>query len=87
MACVMAYIVDLTMVMHRLPAGDAGGISKESVLSALKDYADSGEIVRVHDDIRTFREKTTNFRLRDKDHALDEIIRLVKKYSVPAPRA
>jgi hypothetical protein len=81
MTCVMAYIVDLTVVMHRLSAVD---ISQERVLSVVKGYARSAEIAQVHNDIRTFCERKS--RLRDRDHVLDEIIRLIEKHRDQAPR-
>ena len=84
MACVMAYIVDLTIVMHRLSAID---ISEESVLSALKDYAKSAEIAQVHNDIRRFCACIPCSRLGDKDYTLDETIRLIEKHRVQAPQA
>ncbi|KAF8333731.1 hypothetical protein F5887DRAFT_1259834 [Amanita rubescens] len=82
-ACVMAYIVDLTIVMHRLSAID---ISEESVVSALEDYAKSPEIAQVHNDIRTFCECIPTSRLGDKDYTLEETIRLIEKHRVQAPQ-
>jgi hypothetical protein len=65
----MAYIVDLTIVMHRLSAIN---ISEESVVSALTDYAKSAEIAQVHNDICTFCKCIPSSRLGDKDYTLDE---------------
>ena len=84
LACVMAYIVDLTIVMHRLSAVD---ISEKSVVSALHDYAKSAEIVQVHNDIRTFCGNIPSSRLDDKDYTLDETIRLIEKHRVQVPQA
>ncbi len=80
-ACVMAYIVDLTIIMLRLSAIE---ISEESVVSTLKDYARSGKIAQVHNDIRAFSSPIP--RLGDKDYAFDEIIRLIEKHRVQVPR-
>ncbi len=80
----MAYIVDLTIVMHRLSAID---VSEESVVSTLKNYAKSAEIAQVHNDIRTFCERIPSSRLGDKDYTLDETIRLIEKHRVQAPQA
>ena len=80
-ACVMAYIVDLTIIMHRLSATE---ISEERVVSTLKDYARSGEIAQVHNDIRAFSSRIP--RLGDQDYTFDEIIRLIERHRVQVPR-
>jgi len=82
-ACVMAYIVDLTIIMHRLSAIE---ISEESAVSTLKSYARSGEIAQVHNDIRAFSSRIPGPRLSDKDYTFDEIIRLIEKHRVQVPR-
>jgi hypothetical protein len=82
-ACVMAYIVDLTIIMHRLSAIE---ISEEGVVSTLKSYARSGEIAQVHNDIRAFSSRIHGPRLSDKDYTFDEIIRLIEKHCVQVPR-
>ena len=81
-ACVMAYIIDLTIVMHRLSAVD---ISEESVLSTLKDYARSAEVAQVHNDIRTFCGHASKSRLRDKEYVLEETTRLIEKHQTHVP--
>jgi hypothetical protein len=78
-ACVMAYIVDLTILMHRLSEIE---MSEEHVISTLQDYARSGEIAQVHNDIRTFSVRVPNLRLEGNDAALIEIIRLIEKHRV-----
>jgi hypothetical protein len=82
-ACVMAYIVDLTIIMHRLSAIE---ISEESVVSTLKDYARSGEISQVHNDIRAFSSRILSPHRRDKDHTFEEIARLIEKHRLQVPR-
>lgn len=79
----MAYIVDLTIIMHRLSAIE---ISEEHVLSSLKDYARSGEIAQVHNDIRTFSGRIPVPRLSDKDYTFDEIVRLIERHCVQVPQ-
>jgi hypothetical protein len=74
-ACVMGYIVDLTIVMHRLPATD---VSKQHIVSVLQRYVESGEILRVHNDIRKYVNNIPTFRLGDTDHTLKEIERLIE---------
>ncbi|KAJ7816723.1 hypothetical protein B0H13DRAFT_2683408 [Mycena leptocephala] len=75
-ACVMGYVVDLTIVMHRLFAVE---VSEERVVSVLEDYAKSGEITQVHNDIRTFVNSNSMTR-QSKDNVLLEIIRLIEKH-------
>ena len=82
-ACVMAYIVDLTIIMHRLSAIE---ISEERVISTLESYARSREIAQVHNDIRAFSSRIPGPRLIDKDYTFDEIIRLIEKHRVQVPR-
>ena len=82
-ACVMAYIADLTIVMHRLSSTE---LSEERVVTILTDYAKSKAISQVHNDIRKFVKDIPTLRLKDKDHALDEIIRLIEKHRVQVPQ-
>jgi hypothetical protein len=79
----MAYIVDLTILMHRLSTIE---ISEERVLLTLQDYAKSGEIAQVHNDIRTFCSRIPSSRLGDRDYTLIEIIRLIEKHCVQVPQ-
>jgi len=78
-ACIMAYIVDLTILMHRLSEIE---MSEERVISTLQDYARSGEIAQVHNDIRTFSGRMPSLRLEGNDASLTEIIRLIEKHCV-----
>jgi hypothetical protein len=75
----MAYIVDLTIVMHRLSAVD---ISKENVICTLQDYARSGQIAQVHNDIRSFCGRFPSSSFGSTDYTLNEIIRLIEKHNV-----
>jgi len=76
-ACIMGYIVDLTIVMHRLFTVD---MSEEHVISVLEDYVKSGEIAQVHNNIRKFVNNMSTLRLANKDYTLDEIIRLIENH-------
>lgn len=78
-ACVMAYIVDLTILMHRLSEVE---IPEERVISTLQDYARSEEIAQVHNDIRIFSGRMLSLSLEGNDAALTEIIRLIEKHRV-----
>jgi len=66
-ACITAYIIDLTILMHRLSAIE---ISEERVVSTLQDYARSREIARVHNDICTFSNRIPGSRLGDRRQGL-----------------
>jgi len=72
----MGYVVDLTIVMHRIFKVDA---SEANVASVLADYAKSGEIVQVHNDIRKFV-NSGGLRRLGEDHVLSEIIRLIERH-------
>ena len=56
----MAYIVDLTILMHRLSKVEMSG---ERIISTLQDYALSEGIAQVHNDIHTFRDRMPTLRL------------------------
>jgi hypothetical protein len=77
----MGYIVDLTVVMFKLSKANSD-VSKEDILSILRDFSISAEITHVHDDIHTVVDNTSNFGLQvvGKDEFLKEIIRLIHKY-------
>jgi hypothetical protein len=77
----MGYIVDLTIVMFKLSKANSD-VSKEDILSILRDFSISAEITHVHDDIHKVVDNTSNFGLQvvGKDEFLKEIIRLIHKY-------
>jgi len=77
-SCIMGYVVDLTIVMHRLFTVD---VSEDHVVSVLESYAKSGEIAQVHNDIRKFV-SSSGLRYLGEDNVLDEIIRLIEKHRV-----
>ena len=77
-ACVMGYIVDLTIVMRKL-SDIALDISKQNIESALKEFTE-GDITRVHQDIRKFLTPTSTVSLANKDIVLGEIIDLIHMY-------
>jgi hypothetical protein len=81
----MGYIIDITIVMHRLSS--AVDVSEQTVESVLKDYAKSSQISQVHNDIRRFINHNFPLRLRDNDYTLNEIIRLIEKYRIQVPHA
>ena len=75
-SCIMAYVVDLTVVMHRQFTVD---VSEDHVVSVLESYATSGEITQVHNDIRKFV-GSNGLRHLGEDNVLNEIIRLIEKH-------
>ncbi|KAF8523355.1 hypothetical protein BU17DRAFT_86101 [Hysterangium stoloniferum] len=84
-ACVMGYIADLTIVMHRLSS--AGDVSEQTVESILVDYAKSSQISQVHNDIRKFIKDSFPFPFQDNDYIINEIIRLIEQHRVQVPLA
>jgi len=77
-SCIMACVVDLTIIMHRLFIVD---VSEDHVVSVLESYATSGEIAQVHNDIRKFV-SSCGLRHLGEDNVLNEIIRLIEKHRV-----
>jgi len=86
--CLMGYIVDLTIVMQALfwlmqDRGDAAIVLRKSIKSAYDTYAKKICRLKVHDEIRTFGETFTGFKVvspKGKDETLAEVIRLIKTH-------
>jgi len=76
MACLMGYIVDITIVLNRLSATNH---CKEDVLEVLQSYATSWEFTEVHNDIRQFV-SSKSFLIPGQDRAIEEITRLIDKH-------
>jgi hypothetical protein len=76
----MGYVVDLTIIMHRLFKAEPSP-PHESIVSVVKDFENSGELAQVHNDIRKFTSSGSLFRFGEK-YVLDEIIRLIEKHRV-----
>ncbi|KAI9456389.1 hypothetical protein BJY52DRAFT_1276672 [Lactarius psammicola] len=79
--CVMAYIVDLTVILHGLFVS-ARSVSATKVQSAVKDYAKSGSRSQIHDEIRSF---VTEIPLtyHERDTIMEKIVDLIKQNCVP----
>lgn len=75
----MGYIVDLTLVMRKLSDIDLD-ISKRTIKTTLEDFTRK-DITNVHHDIRKFLATKSTISLTNKDHILDEIIKLIHKYA------
>jgi hypothetical protein len=84
--CIMAYIVDLTIILHGLFAS-ARSVSATKVQSAVKDYAGgSSPRNRIHEDIRSFVTLSrTPFFYQGKDTMMEKIIDLIKQNCVLTP--
>ncbi|KAI9438741.1 hypothetical protein H4582DRAFT_195156 [Lactarius indigo] len=81
--CIMAYIVDLTVILHGLFVS-ARSVSAAKVQSVVKDYAESHSRSQIHDEIRSF---VTEIPLtyHEKDTIMEKIIDLIKQNCVPNP--
>lgn len=79
-ACIMACIRDLTIVMHR-PFAVTVDVTEEHVVSVLEGYVKSTELRQIHNDIRTFV-RSSGLRHLGEDNVLKEIIRLIEKHRV-----
>jgi len=76
----MAYIVDLTVILHGL-FFSARSVSGTEVQSAVKDYAKSSSRSRIHDHIRIFVTQIP-FTYQNKDTIMEVIIDLIKQNCV-----
>lgn len=77
----MAYIVDLTLVLHRLFVSTRR-VSETKVQSAVKDYAKANDRSRIHNEIRKFVTETP-FTYREKDTIMEMIIDLIRQNCIP----
>ncbi|ESK91433.1 hypothetical protein Moror_2688 [Moniliophthora roreri MCA 2997] len=80
----MAYIVDLTIIMQSLfwltqARGDGHPVTKPLLRLAYAAYADceEGASSRVHDAIQSFVTPTALFRIRRRDLTFDKIVELI----------
>jgi hypothetical protein len=77
----MAYIVDLTLVLHRVFMS-ARLVSATKVQSAVKDYAETSDRSRIHNEIRSFVTETP-FTYYEKDTIMEKIIDLIRQNCIP----
>ncbi|THU98021.1 hypothetical protein K435DRAFT_857051 [Dendrothele bispora CBS 962.96] len=84
---IMAYIVDLTIVMQSLfwimqARGESGTIrgllDRRLVRLAFEAYKDSGDCTRVHTEIRSFVGPTSVFKRDQRDLCLEKIVSLIR---------
>ncbi|KAH9057192.1 hypothetical protein EDB87DRAFT_1632991 [Lactarius vividus] len=83
--CIMAYIVDLTVILHGLFVSTRS-VSATDVQSAVRNYAESSPRNRIHDDIRNFVTEIPAVyqTYLKKDTIMEKIIDLIKQNCVPA---
>ena len=76
----MTYIVDLTVILHRLFLSTRRVYTKE-VQSAVKDYAESSSRMQIHEDIRSYITSTQTYlsSYQDRDLAMEKIIDLIEQ--------
>ena len=78
----VAYIVDLTVILDAIFGTTSGVISREDVLSAIESHVNSGNRDKIHGDIRSF--VTQAFKtVSQKDLILGKIIDLIRQFCVP----
>ncbi|KAH8979846.1 hypothetical protein EDB92DRAFT_1902620 [Lactarius akahatsu] len=78
--CIMAYIVDLTVILYGL-FSSARSVSGTEVQSAVKDFAKSSVRSQIHDHIRSFITQIP-FTYQNKDTIMEVIIDLIKQNCV-----
>ncbi|KAH9003545.1 hypothetical protein EDB86DRAFT_2893126 [Lactarius hatsudake] len=78
--CIMAYIVDLTVILYGL-FSSARSVSRTEVQSAVKDFAKSSVRSQIHDHIRSFITQIP-FTYQNKDTIMEVIIDLIKQNCV-----
>ncbi|KAH9942620.1 hypothetical protein B0H21DRAFT_824081 [Amylocystis lapponica] len=81
----MAYIVDLAIVMQRLfelaRPSDSEPLSRITVDKVLDDFDASNEKREIHDLLRLFAETTNLFQAMDKDRVFEKVVSLIKDYA------
>ncbi|KAF8266354.1 hypothetical protein EI94DRAFT_1701797 [Lactarius quietus] len=80
--CIVAYIVDLTIILYRLFMS-RHGVSETEAQSAVMHYANTDERHRIHDDIRSFVAQSP-FNYEGRDTTMETIIDLIKQNCVNA---
>ncbi|KAG8916551.1 hypothetical protein FRC02_003751, partial [Tulasnella sp. 418] len=88
--CLMAYIVDLTLVMRLLfwkmrQLGGIQSLRKEVVYEVLHEFQDSSTKQKVHTEIRSFVSKGGVLERTNKDKVLDKVVALMEKYGTSPP--
>ncbi|KAN0136280.1 hypothetical protein V8E53_005885 [Lactarius tabidus] len=79
--CIMAYIVDLTVILNGLFIS-SHSVSATEVQSAMKDYAQNGAWSQVHTEIRSFVAEMP-FTYHERDTIMEKIIDLITQNCIP----
>ena len=82
----MAYIVDLTVILHDLFLS-ACGVSATTVQSVVKDYTQTGPRSKIHYEIRKFVSKISKqipLTYEGRDTIMEKIIDLITQNCIPA---
>ncbi|KAH9942684.1 hypothetical protein B0H21DRAFT_710250 [Amylocystis lapponica] len=84
-SCLMAYIVDLTIVMRRLfqlsRAAKSSTLNPESVDEVLKEFDASAEKIEVHDAIREFVAQASFLQTQKKDFVFEKVVSLIREHT------
>ena len=78
--CIMAYIVDLTVILYRL-FESRHSVSAANVQSAVSNYAKSITRDRIHEDIRNFVTQIP-YTYQNRDTFMEKVIDLIKQNCV-----
>ena len=80
--CIMAYIVDLTVILNGLFMS-SHSVSATEVQSAMKDYAQTGARGQIHAEIRSFVREMPFSTYQERDTIMEKIIDLIRQNCIP----
>ena len=85
--CLMAYIVDLTLVLEHLfwialAAGASVQVQQQWLQLATEEFRTSQHRAQVHTQIRAYVDETSFARHLEPSHAQDEVARLIRAHRV-----
>ena len=79
--CIMAYIVDLTVILNGLFIS-SHSVSATEVQSAMRNYAQTGARTQIHAEIRSFVREIP-FTYQEKDTIMEKIVDLITQNCIP----
>ena len=81
----MGYIVNLTVILDDIFRTTSGSVTGNAAQEVVDAHVRSGRRDNIHRDIRSFVAETFSIRIAtpDKDLVLENIINLIRRYSVP----
>ena len=80
--CIMAYIVDLTVILNGLFMS-SHSVSATEAQSAMKDYAQTGTRGQIHAEIRSFVKEMPFSTYHERDIIMEKIIDLITQNCRP----